>query len=49
MVFDSAIAMGEALTLHFPVSIGSGLPSETRWQFSDPESVPAFVFADEKA
>lgn len=46
-VFDSAVAMGEALTKHFPHQKPSNLPAQVHWQFSDPESVPAFVFSDE--
>jgi glutamate racemase len=48
-VFDSAVAMGEALTQHFPASTSkkAGEASETHWQFSDPDSVPAFVFSED--
>ncbi len=48
--FDSAVAMGEALSKHFPshqTKKTSNVPSEVHWQFSDPESVPAFVFSKE--
>ncbi len=47
-VIDSAVAMGEALEQHFS-SAKSLLPlnsSQLKWQFSDPGSVPAFIFED---
>lgn len=48
-VFDSAMAMGETLLQHFN-QVSKKAPEESHevhWQFSDPESVPAFVFSEE--
>ena len=49
MVFDSAVAMGEALSKHFPAPTKKLKSSarEVHWQFSDPESVPSFVFSED--
>ncbi len=50
LVFDSAVAMGEMLSKHFSQvsKIPNGTNPEVHWQFSDPESVPAFVLLDSK-
>jgi len=51
-VFDSARAMGEALSQHFShknrfTKASKTRPAQLQWQFSDPGSVPSFIFSED--